>query len=269
MCSDIIRRKLCERALLPDENVLARASFFRSSPPDLKLQAVMAGISTHGLCGKVSNRARVEEMEMFQNFIRSNRSPAGRTPDSHGRYHGAVFTLSAKIVALRSKEEPSLKRKRAGDKRGVLPSSHAKEDESLSGIFNAALQAVWEDAGKIFIPVSPSTVCAWLDSFFPKGTPEHTTIHPHKTDACSECEQVTSDIKSLNASVKRHLQQEGDMGIVRMQEIGQLKDDVKDLEEAQRVHLADAEHAMDAYKAAISGAAGEYDAMTDIFEVAV
>lgn len=232
-CSEIRRRKLCDRAILPDSNVLARESFFKKCPNDVMLHVVLAGLSSHGLCGKVSNRARVEEMKMFEDFVRSNRSPTGRTPDSHGRYHGAVYTLSPKIVSLRSKEELSLKRKSAGDTRPIISSSHSKEDESLSGRYNKALQEVWVAQGKSFCPVSSSTVCVWLDTLFSKGSPEHTTIHPHKTDACSECEQLTADITSLKSSIKRHSQQEGDMGITRAQDMEQLKDDVKDLEQSQ------------------------------------
>lgn len=147
-CSEVIRRKLCNRAILPDGNLIARAAFLRTSTPNVQVDDVLAGMSSHGLSGEKINRARVEEMELFQDFFRSNRSPTGRTRDSHGRYYGAVYTLSAKIVALRSKEVIALMRKKAGDSANVVPSSHAKEDETLSGIFNRALQEILEGSGK-------------------------------------------------------------------------------------------------------------------------
>lgn len=151
-------------------------------------------------------------MDLFKQFVVSNRTPTGRTQDSHQRYHGAVFVLPPKMVSLRSKRELSLKRQNAGDSRQIIPSSHATEDESLSGIFNSALKSVCEESNRLFKPVHPSTICRWFESAFPKGSPEYTTLNLHNTDAFAEYAQLTGDISSLNASLKRHSQQEGDMG---------------------------------------------------------
>lgn len=126
-----------------------------------------------------------------------------------------------------------------------------------------------ESEGKSFVPVSPAAVCKWLTRFFGKGSPDHTTVAPRKTDACSECEQLKGDIDSLKASLARHLLQEGNMSIERQQEIEQIKDDIKDCGESVRVHRAAADSAMAAYKDTISGSYERYRDMEALFDAAV
>ena len=49
----------------------------------------LAVVGRHGLAGKQSNHALKTTQAYFRTFIIKYRSPTGRTPDAHGRYHGA------------------------------------------------------------------------------------------------------------------------------------------------------------------------------------
>lgn len=269
---DIVRRALHERALLPEDNVRTRRAFFQSAlleTPGLKLDVNLQGLSGHGLMGKISNRARVREMELFKDFVKANRSSTGRTADANGRLHGAGFTFDPKIRSLRSKQTLSMKRLKAGDSTPVLSSSHTTHDQSLCGIFNSALKVVVEESGDTFTPVSPSAVCQWLKRFFGHGSPEFTTVAPHKTDACADCEQVRGDIESLQKSIERHLQQRGDMSIERGLEIKQLQEDKKDCEDYLSEHKNEASRAMDSYKSAIAGSHSRYRDMAAAFHASI
>lgn len=117
-----------------------------------------------------------------------------------------------------------------------MSASHAAVEESLWGLFNSAPGSVTEGSGKTFVPVSPPAICCWLRTYFGHGTPEYTTIQPHRTDVCSECEQLTGDIDSLRKSIERHMQQRGDMSVERLQDVDHLKYFISDLEAAVRVH---------------------------------
>lgn len=132
-----------------------------------------------------------------------------------------------------------------------------------------ALKGVMENEGKVFVPVCPSTVCDWLKRLFGHGSPEYTTLQPHKTDACAECEQLRGDILSLQKPIDRHMLQRGDMTLERMQEIQQLKDDMKYCESALHRHKLEASIAMDKYKAEVSGASSRFSDMSASFRVAL
>lgn len=182
---------------------MLNCNVFSVAQSDVKIYASVAGISNHGFSGRPSNRARLVDMKMFKYFIVSNRMPTGRTPDSHGRFHGAVYTLVARITSLKSKAELSVKLQKSGEERRKLSSAHKKEDESYSGIFHGALRKVRKENGREFVLISPSTVCNWFRYFFLKGSLEHTKLHLHKSDTCSESEKNAADLDSLNASLKR------------------------------------------------------------------
>lgn len=139
-------------------------------------------------------------------------------------------------------------------------------DEPLSETFTASFKDVQEADRKIYVPASPASVCVWLEKRFSKEFPEHTTIHAHKSDSCSECEQILADINSVNESPQIHRQHQGDVSVARGIDISELEDDKKHLEQSHSVHLEDVDHAMKEYKAEILHAPEAYSEMTTLFE---
>lgn len=45
--------------------------------------------NVHGLSGKVSNHASLEQQRLFIDYVQGERTPTGRTKDDRGRSHGA------------------------------------------------------------------------------------------------------------------------------------------------------------------------------------
>lgn len=57
----------------------------------------------HGLVGHPSNNRKWQAMNVFEHFVRGNRALNGRTPDEHGRFHGARFYPDARFLIYRKK----------------------------------------------------------------------------------------------------------------------------------------------------------------------
>jgi len=113
---------------------------------------------------------------------------------------------------------------------------------------------------------SGTSVARWLGSFHGIGSDlGHTTLHPHKTDACDECTRFETDISSAEMSLKRHSQQ-ADQTPGRVAAVAETKVALQDLRTAQAEHLEEAEEAKAAYKAAYEAASHErYAKLTDEF----
>jgi hypothetical protein len=92
-------------------------------------------VSTHGLFGLASNRGTAvqEQKLMFGEFVRSNRVATGRTPDAHGRFHGAAFYFYAKFTVKSAEEVP---KKRHKQPRGPvhIPTSHVRAGAAVSAV---------------------------------------------------------------------------------------------------------------------------------------
>jgi hypothetical protein len=107
-------------------------------------------------------------------------------------------------------------------------------------------------------------VLVWLRDLFGKGTPEHTTLAPHHTDACYECVIYTTTESSLCMSLARHKQQ-ADRALERMSAIRELEMQLEELSESRRLHRAESYAAQVEYSQATSGAYHEYDELCRMF----
>ena len=115
-------------------------------------------------------------------------------------------------------------------------------------------------------PVSGNTIYNWLHEDFGIGsTNGHTTLHPRKTDACDTCVKLQIDIRSVEASIKRHMQQE-DQTIDRQNAVTALKEQLEDLRGALAFHLQTAAESKEAYNAAHAASTHElYARLTEEF----
>ena len=159
----------------------------------------------HGLKGQKSNNSMAKERALFIQFVKNHRSPTGRTQDATGRYHGAEFYLESKLTTVRTQ------------------SGRATPDESvvLECVFNKGLAAEQLEAGGAQVPYrapSGSSIALWFaEDFGIKSEHGHTTIFPHKSDACAVCVYFDTDISSTEMSIKRHMQQSDDAGSIDRQ----------------------------------------------------
>jgi outer membrane murein-binding lipoprotein Lpp len=216
--------------------------------------------SAHGHFGLASNRGTAVQVQnlKFGEFVRSNRVAIGRTPDARGRFHGAVCYFYAKFTALKSTEEVPKKRRKESRSPVHIPASHVRADADASAVFNAC----HVEAGMKIISVT--TVLVWLRDLLGKGTPEHTALAPHHTDACSECVIFTTTESSLCMSLAR-LKQQADRALEGMSAIRELETQVEELTESRRLHRAESYAAQVECAQATSGAYHEYDELFRMF----
>ena len=165
---------------------------------------VLAQTGRHALCGKPSNNAKLKERALFRTFIQEHRSPTGRTQDSSGRYHGAEFYLMSRLTQVKTQPGRDTK----------------DEDAVLECVFKKALQGRADPLtgrpDSSLKPPSGTAVSGWFAEYFGIGCEfGHTTLFPHKSDACALCESWDVDINSTDMSIKRHSQQTGDMTLER------------------------------------------------------
>lgn len=238
---------LVDRIRRPDDCLLSARQYFKAS--SLSTVFEVTSSDEHRLVGAPSNRAKVAERKLFQAFVRANRSPTGRTADKNGRYHGATFYLDSKWVVLRNG--------RTNDSR-----------PSFSASFIAALEAAGYPAVHSDIPLR------WLRDYFGStmrlhgsyvSSDQHTTLYPHKTDACSTCEFFSSDIRTAKQSLKRHLQQPDQASMQRQDAIQEVKTTIAHLEDAARRHKDEASCAIQYHKNVIEGAAKKYEELASLF----
>ena len=178
----------------------------------------------HGLTGKASNNARTEERALFQQWVQLHRSPTGRTKDSNGRFHGAEYYMVSKIKTVKTQSGRAV----------------SKPEEVLECVFKAALAS---QSPKLRAP-GGTAIAKWLAEDFGIGSElGHTTVFPHQTDACATCSSIKIDVQGLEMSLKRHLQQGGDMTIERQTTIKELKQELSELQTMLTDHRGDAHRA--------------------------
>ena len=94
-----------------------------------------------------------------------------------------------------------------------------------------------------------SSIASWLAEDFGVGSEHgHTVIFPHQTDACATCSSLKVDIQSVEASLKRHTQQTGDMTMERQEAMAELKRQLVELKHERDSHKAESGEAQESYK---------------------
>eukprot|EP00966_Prymnesium_polylepis_P039879 925960-Prymnesium_polylepis.1 len=186
----------------PDGSLGSLPVYLSTLKDDDKVE-VLSQVGTHGHCGRPSNGASDRERKLFREFVQEHRSPTGRTQDVSGRYHGAEFYLFSKITELKTQSGREI-----------------KDPESvLELVFRKAIQG--RDLRGIQKPLkapSGSSCATWFREDFGIGCAlGHTTIFPHKSDACAICSSYVIDIDSTRMSIKRHEQQTADAGSIERQ----------------------------------------------------
>lgn len=142
----------------------------------------------HELTGKTNNNSRREARMFFAAYVDQNSAPNGRTQDSYGRYNGAPNYLDPKFELMvhdeRREISPDLRR--------------AFADEAVAAMKTALYFAAHPNA-----LIKPRTAAEWLKEMYGKRilrdgeyvyNPKYTTLYPHETDACGECERFKGDI---------------------------------------------------------------------------
>jgi len=232
---------LVGRIRRPDDCMLSVTAFFKSSSSSAVFE-VADLTPSHGLTGQQSNRTKHKEREMFQTFVSLHRAPTGRSPDKHGRYHGAAYYLDSRWEVERK-------------------SSAADERASFSEEFNKALMV------NNLPPVHVDIPGRWLREMFGPRTrvegcvgpsDEHTVLFPHKTDACATCECLRADIRREHQSLRRHEQQPDKGSLMRRESIDVVKSTLADMTAALEDHKAEAARALAYHRNCLSGAAARY-----------
>lgn len=239
------------RILRPEGCLLSTLQYFRAANGDDEME-VVDNVTEHGLAGMVSNHRKVAERAKFVAFVRAHRSPTGRTADKWGRFHGAAYYLDSKWVVLRSSRNNPLDTRL-----------------SFSSSFNAALVAAGLPMVHGDIPLR------WLKALFRstkkiEGTvvpsDEHTTLYPHKTDACATCGFFLADIRQAQMVLKRHRQQNDQASLERRQAIDDARGVILDLKLALDKHKDEAACAIMYHRGCTTGAAKRFEDLAAMFE---
>lgn len=259
------RDELMENIILPSDCMLTRARFYDSASSDYLFDILLPRDRLHGLVGRPSNRAKTHERALFRSYVANNRSPTGRTADHKGRYHGAVFYLDSKWTVLKSL---IARRKREDVRERECPSTIVAKGRSFCDDFS---RACFEASGK---NVATSTVYLWFTEDFSSrisvdgahtANKEHTTLFPHKSDACAFCETNKRDSASASKSLQREKQQH-DRTIPRLQAIRRHEEEVSDLSFALEAHLEAAAGAIEHHNSCIKPAAAIYRELSERFQ---
>lgn len=156
----VVSKSLQGQVLLPAGCLMSVKQLLEAED---KVDVIQSSIqSTYGLMGKVSNRGKMYAVrrQHFGNFVRSNRSPTGRTPDKHGRYHGAVYYLAPKFTCLKPAEQVGK----------VAAYSYTKKEAPVSAVFNEAFRVLVQLQPVDQMPVAPTTLHGWLREYFGHST---------------------------------------------------------------------------------------------------
>lgn len=240
---------LISRIRRPDDCLMSAVQYYKSCALN-KVFQVTSSVD-HGLTGSSSNRTKAAEKRLFVAFVEAHRSPTGRTPDKHGRYHGAAFYLDSKWVVLRAAR-----------------SSVSDTRPCFSADFNAALVAAGMQKVHCDVPLR------WLRALFGSTkrvdgcyvpSDQHTTLYPHKTDACSTCVLFRSDLRTANQTLKRHKQQDDQGSSQRQEVMSQVRLTTSQLEDALRRHKSEASCAITYHKDAVTGVEQRYDDLAKRF----
>lgn len=219
-----------EDVILPDDVIVSTKAYLASLQPTDMVTVLVA--VRHGLAGKESNRALKEAKESFMRFVKEHRQPTGRTLQSDGRYHGAEFYLNSNFMAIKQQ---------TGNNRKQLPASQV-----LSSAFNAAISPSRS--------LGDTTIMRWFRSEFNIGSQHgHTKLFPHKSDACSRCEELLQDMRSVEASLRKHKLHVEDAGsLQRLTAVRELEVQLQELHSELMEHRAEAAMAQSLHKARTS-----------------
>jgi len=99
--------KLDDKVIVPEgSSHLTQSRYLKSLKDDDAVTVPgLAVLGNHGLAGKQSNHALKEIQDKFITYVKLNRSSTGRTPDAHGRLHGAEYV---KLVFHSFRAHPSV-----------------------------------------------------------------------------------------------------------------------------------------------------------------
>jgi len=246
------------RVLLPKESLLTTRKYLARLSADDDVQLTRDPNTVHGLSGCESNRRKPQSLArtLFRKFVETNRSPTGRTPDKTGRCHGAEHYLFPQWTVLRKQ-----RREQAGvDDSSIFTASFMKFAEATLVEMRLLGKATEKDT----VPRDHQTIENWLREDFGCGSERgHTVLHPHSTDACATCVRFNGDIESLQASIKRHRQQNDQGSDERQAAIRELQIQLSDIQAEKKAHLDEAQAAKEHYAAVKKGAHGKYSALVD------
>ena len=244
---EVQNRKLTDRVVVPRDVLQSQYGYLKQLEHTDKVNVTIVEEVAHGLFHKPSNNKRSHIEALFIEWVQTNRSPSGRTLDSHGLYHGAEYHLSSIFRAIE---------KQRGDRRQKY-----EDFEIMSEVFCAGLPPELKALTGRNKPPSPGWVGTnWFPRLFskPGSIYGHTTLCPMETDKCSYCCRLKIDEHSLRKSIGRHKQQ-GDQGNIERQMAlksaeGELLGILSDTAD-HRKECADAE---DDYKGATKGKHAAY-----------
>lgn len=94
---------------------------------------------------------------------------------------------------------------------------------------------------------------------------EHTTLYPHKIDACSTCLLLAAEIRSERQALKRQLQQNDQATVGRQDAVRANRAVIADLEGALERHKKEASSALEYHMQCIGGAAKRYEDLASSF----
>lgn len=253
--SEVLARPNCDglvrRILRPDGRLLPLHQYFSGACSGTVLHVVSDRVA-HGLMGVLSNRAEGAERTKFVAFVQANRTSTGRTADNNERYDRAAHYLDSKWVVLR-------------------PNQRARTDSrlSFSSGFNAALVSAGLPALHEDIPLR------WLRAMFgstkrvggqSSSLEDHTTLHPHKTDACATCNFFSADLLQAQQTLKRHLQQPDQGAMDRQSAIKGTQKLIHDLQAVASQYKRKALSALEYLRECVEGAAQRNEDLVELLD---
>jgi len=239
--ADVRRDDLIGRVVRPDGCLLSLRRFFAAAANSDSL-TVTSAAAAHGLKGKASNRTRTKARELFRSWVEAHRCLTGRAPDRNGRAHGAAWYLHSRFEVLR-------------------PQGTRDERPSVAVAFNDALAASETP------PINTQVIGRWMRELFGSHTItdgvrvpslQHTTICPHKTDACGTCETLRGDLRHCEQSRKRHVAMADQSTQARRDAVAGLTQAVDEIKAALAEHNREAAAAIGHHKTCIASAASRY-----------
>ena len=155
--------------------------------------------SSHGLVGLPSNRGKPLDLarRIFFKFVENNRRPTGRTKHATDhRFHGAEHYVDAQWTQFLLRSEAARVSKNKPDAEVFTVAARAFIAREIARLQSSAIPDDRASAKGAVVP-SHISIARWFRAHFaPRSEFGHTTLHPAKTDACSECCKFDADNKS-------------------------------------------------------------------------
>lgn len=258
------RRLLIENIIIPEDCILSPKQFFQSRALDYSFKISRVDSNCHSLVGRTSNRARREERERFKMFVIAHRQPTGRTLQSDGRSHGAMYYIDSIFECMKRKDATE------------------ESQASLADVFNTALRIGWSSIPSTpsrpradFKAISASTLTAWLREDFGsikyeegvrKPSDQFTSFYPHKTDACAKCEILKSSIRSLTRRRDRFKSNNDKEKVDKQLMVSEVSAGIEDASTDLRGHRVEADKALKHHRSCVIDAYSRYTSVADQFE---